>query len=78
MTVAAECLDRMREAQAAVKEHGLLVETSYGLKANPALSIEKDARNGLLAALKQLNLDLVPLQDRGRPTNPIGVSHADH
>lgn len=69
LVVAAECLDRMREAQAEIDLHGLQTPDRYGsLKANPAVGIEKDSRNGLLAALKALNLDLEPLRDGpGRP-----------
>lgn len=67
---ACECLDRLREAQAAVEKTGALVPDRYGsLKLNPGLALEKDARNGMLAALKQLNCDLEPLRDGpGRPS----------
>jgi phage terminase small subunit len=66
VTVAAECLDRMRQAQEAIREHGPLVSDRYGcLKANPACTLERDARNGMIAALKALNLDLEPVRDRG-------------
>lgn len=69
VTTAAECLDRLRAAQAAVRAHGEVVADRYGaVKLNPALALEKDARNGLLAALKHLNLDIEPLRDGpGRP-----------
>jgi phage terminase small subunit len=74
LTSAAESLDALRAAQAAIKEHGLVCLDRYGSpKANPACGIAKDARNGLLAALKQLNLDLEPLRDGvGRPGRPLG------
>jgi P27 family predicted phage terminase small subunit len=70
LVAAAECLDRMRAAQAAISEHGELVIDRYGSpKLNPACTLEKDARNGFLAALRALNLDLEPLRDApGRPT----------
>ena len=69
LTTACECLDRMRAAQAAIAAHGEVVTDRYGqVKVNPACQLEKDARNGFLAALKALNLDLEPLRDRpGRP-----------
>jgi P27 family predicted phage terminase small subunit len=69
LTTACECLDRMRAAQEAIQEHGEVVTDRYGqVKVNPACGLEKDARNGLLAALKALNLDIEPLRDRvGRP-----------
>ena len=81
LTTAAECLDRMRAAQAAILEHGEIVEDrSGGVKLNPACNLEKDARSGFLAALKALNLDLEPLRDGpGRPVGSYstGGVHAD-
>ena len=69
VTTAAEALDRIREAQAAIRQHGALVADRYGgLKQNPACFLERDARAGMLAALRALNLDLEPLRDRGRAT----------
>ncbi|PWT80386.1 MAG: hypothetical protein C5B58_11760 [Acidobacteria bacterium] len=69
VTTAAEALDRIREAQVAIRKHGVLVPDRYGaLKRNPACSLESDARAGMLSALRALNLDLEPLRDRGRPT----------
>lgn len=69
LTTASECLDRMRAAQDAIAEHGEVVEDRYGqLKVSPACTLEKDSRNGLLAALRALNLDVEPLRDSpGRP-----------
>jgi phage terminase small subunit len=65
LTVAAECLDRLRGAQAELEASGTVVKDRYGApKLHPAVQIEKDARNGFMAALKQLNLDLEPLQSR--------------
>lgn len=74
LTTAAECLDRMRAAQKAISEDGEVVKDRYGqAKVHPACGLEKDARVGLLAALKQLNLDLEPLRDRpGRPADGFG------
>ncbi len=69
VATAAECVDRMRAAQASIAEHGELVKDRYGTpKLNPACGLEKDARAGFLAALRALNLDLEPLRDKaGRP-----------
>jgi len=68
LTTAGECLDRIRAAQASIASHGEIVHDRYGCpKVNPACSLEKDARNGFLAALKALNLDIEPLKARGRP-----------
>ena len=75
LTVAAECLDRMRNAQAEIEKNGAVLTDRYGgLKAHPSIAIEKDSRIGLMAALKQLNLDLEPLRDRrGNPGLDIGL-----
>lgn len=69
LVTAAECMDRMRAAQASIAEHGELVIDRYGApKLNPACALEKDARAGFLAAMRALNLDLEPLRDGpGRP-----------
>ena len=69
VTTVAECKDRLTDAQALIKQHGAVIVTPSGnLRPNPALKVEVDARNGLLAALRMLNLDLEPLRDQlGRP-----------
>lgn len=69
LTTAAECLDRIRAAQEAIKAHGEVVTDRYQqVKVNPACALEKDSRNGFLAALRALQLDLEPLRDKpGRP-----------
>lgn len=78
LTTAAECLDRMRAAQAAIAEHGEVVIDRYGSpKVNPACGLEKDARAGFLAALKALRLDIEPIKQVGRPGKPLGVTNAD-
>lgn len=75
LTTAAECLDRMRQAQASVAEHGAMVADRYGsLKANPACALERDARNGFLSAMRALNLDIEPTRDRaGRPPGSFNI-----
>jgi P27 family predicted phage terminase small subunit len=64
-----EALDRMRQAQADIKKHGVMFTDMFGqLRTNPATITERDSRSSWLAALKQLGLDLEPLHDRpGRP-----------
>ncbi|MDX6593609.1 MAG: Phage terminase, small subunit [Gaiellales bacterium] len=41
--LAAEALDRARAAQDAIDEHGILIDGLHGPKANPAVSIKRDA-----------------------------------
>ena len=71
LTTACECLDRVRAAQVAIDRDGEIVPDRYNVpKAHPACDLEKSARTGFMAALKQLNLDIEPLRDRpGRPPN---------
>ena len=75
LTTAGECLDRMRAAQRAIKQHGEIVVDRYGApKLNPACNLEKDARNGMMAAFRALNLDVEPLRDgAGRPPLVFGM-----
>jgi P27 family predicted phage terminase small subunit len=72
LCAACEALDRMREAQAALAADGMTVTDRYGTKkTHPAIAVERDSRNGMLAALRQLNLDLAPTT--ARTGNPFGV-----
>lgn len=58
LLIALEALARLRQAQAAVKEHGLLVPGARGgLRANPAIAIENAARRDFLSAIRQLDFD---------------------
>lgn len=64
-----EAFDRMRLAQEAIARDGMTVRDRFGQpKPHPLLPAERDARAQMLAALRALNLDVEPLQDRpGRP-----------
>jgi phage terminase small subunit len=69
LNVAGECLMRKDAAKAIVDKEGLTLTDRFGqARAHPMLAVERDARDGLLRALRQLGLDLEPLHDRpGRP-----------
>ena len=56
LTTAAECLDMMRQAQEAIRRDGLTVKTRYkdSFKEHPAVAIARDARNGMMAALRRM------------------------
>lgn len=56
--VALEAFDRMREAQAAVTADGAYIAGRFGMKAHPALAIERDSRLAYLRAIRELGLDL--------------------
>jgi len=72
LVTALEAFDRMKQAAAQIEEDGPQVQDRFGqLKAHPLLTVERDSRAQMLAALKQLNLDLEPLRDA--PGRPPGV-----
>ncbi len=66
---ALRAFDRGEQARGVLDREGLVVLDSRGRpKQHPAAAVERDARAGLLSALRALNLDLEPLRDRvGRP-----------
>jgi P27 family predicted phage terminase small subunit len=70
LQTAFEAFDRMRDAQQQIKKDGTTFKDRFKqIKVHPLLATERDARAQFLAAVKQLNLDLEPLNDRpGRPS----------
>lgn len=66
---ALECFDRMRQAQAIIARDGITTTDRFGqVKQHPATLVERDAKAGLLRALRALNLDIEPLNaGPGRP-----------
>jgi P27 family predicted phage terminase small subunit len=69
---ACESFDRVKAAQAEIERFGLVVQNSAtgAIKANPAATIERDARASMLAALKALRLDVEIIP--GKPGRPQG------
>lgn len=67
---ACEQLDALRLAQAAVTEHGALVEGRFGPRPNPAVAMARDATTLYLRALRELGLDYEP------PTNTARTAAA--
>jgi phage terminase small subunit len=68
---ALEAYDRMKEAQVLVSKKGIMTQDRFGQdKLNPAVLVERDSRSAMLAAFKQLNLDIEPLNER--PGRPVG------
>ena len=59
LLTALEALDRMRQAQAQLTADGLTTTDRYGgVKAHPAVVIERDSRAAFLRAMRELGLDL--------------------
>ncbi|RJQ72238.1 MAG: phage terminase small subunit P27 family [Desulfobacteraceae bacterium] len=72
---ACEALDRQKEAAAEIERHGLLITnpSTGAVKANPAATIERDARASMLHALRALNLDTEDVEKPfARPGRPPG------
>ena len=69
LQTAMEAFDTMRTAQAQIAKDGRTFRDRFNqIRAHPLLPVERDSRAAMLAALKQLNLDLEPLNERaGRP-----------
>ena len=69
-----EAFDRMRGAQQAISDDGLMLRDRFEQpKAHPMVVIERDARSAMLTALKAMNLDIEPLRDApGRPPGTFG------
>jgi phage terminase small subunit len=66
LMVACQALDRLRQAQAILAKEGVIATDRFGQpRIHPAAQIEKEARNGLLTALRALNLDLASLDIEG-------------
>jgi hypothetical protein len=69
LELAAQALDRIHECQDAVARDGALVLDRFSQrKAHPLLAVERDARGQFLAAMRELHLDVEPLNPGpGRP-----------
>jgi P27 family predicted phage terminase small subunit len=56
---ACEAADRQVEAREAIAKDGAYIEGGrYGMKAHPALAVERDSRLAMVRCLRELGLDL--------------------
>ena len=71
---ALRALDRLTECQRIISKEGVVVKDRYGQdKPHPLLAVEKDARSGMLAAFKALDLEIDDYRPRlGRPPGGRG------
>jgi P27 family predicted phage terminase small subunit len=61
LETALRAFDEMEKAQAIVKRTGPMLRDRFGqAKLNPMVLVARDARMGMLRAIKQLNLDIAP------------------
>lgn len=68
LRLACESWDRCQQAREILDRDGLTTITeSGGLKAHPAIGIERDSRLAFARLLRELDLDAEPPPDRARP-----------
>lgn len=67
LTLACEAYDRTAQAREIIDRDGPVVVTDHGMKAHPAVAIERDSRLAFARLLRELDLDTEPPPDRARP-----------
>jgi phage terminase small subunit len=68
LTLACEAFDRCGQARALIDADGpVTVTPDGGMKAHPAVAIERDARLAFARLLRELDLDTKPPSERARP-----------
>lgn len=69
LTLAGEAFDRAQQARELIEHDGLVVPTGSdgGLKAHPAIAIERDSRLAFARLLRELDLDAGPVSETPRP-----------
>lgn len=68
LTLAAEAFDRCDQAREIIAKDGLTIPTGDGgLKAHPAVAIERDARLAFARLIRELDLDMEPPAEARRP-----------
>jgi P27 family predicted phage terminase small subunit len=74
LEAAMRAFDRMQAAASDLARDGATIRDRWGQpRCHPAAAVERDSRAGLVAALKALDLEIVPASPRrlGRPLGPI-------
>lgn len=68
LTTACEAYDRYQSARRRIDADGEAILDRWSqLKPHPLIAAERDARAAMLAALRLLRLDVVPIKPVGRP-----------
>jgi phage terminase small subunit len=68
LTAALEAKGRMDEARATVARDGAYVAGRFGLRAHPALAVERDSRIAFARLIREVGLDLVDPAERRMPS----------
>lgn len=70
LTAASEAWDRMLDARAALKRHGLTYEDRHGApRPRPEVAIERDSRIAFARMLREVGLDRGESRPAGLPAN---------
>ena len=67
LQAAAEAWDRCQEARQALKRDGAYVQGRYGLRAHPAVAVDRDSRLAFARLLRELDLDGEAMPDPRPP-----------
>jgi hypothetical protein len=67
-----QAVDRAEELAAAIKADGIMVQTKFTRRANPAIREEIQCRAFIVRALKELGLSTEAVKSIGRPPNTGG------
>jgi phage terminase small subunit len=67
LTLACEAFDRTQQAREIIGRDGPVIVTDHGMKAHPAVAIERDSRLAFARLVRELDLDSEPPPDRARP-----------
>lgn len=68
LTTALEAFDRLQEARKAINRDGAVVKDRFGqLRSHPAVTVERDARSGMVTALRALRLEVALEAEPVRP-----------
>lgn len=59
--------ERYVQARAAIAAEGAFVDGRYGIRAHPAVAVERDSRVMLARLVRELDLEGVPLPEPKRP-----------
>jgi phage terminase small subunit len=67
LTLAAEARDRAEQARARIVKDGAYVQGRYGLRAHPAIAVERDSRLAFARLVRELQLEDQQAPEAPRP-----------